>query len=84
MRDGDDGGDRCAVLGPEAVDQQVLEIAEGDPPIDCPSRGEGDHERVGTAGGAFSSLGSILDRCDPVPQVRDFLIFLLCGGCACG
>ena len=55
------------MLRAEAVDEQILEIAERDSAIDRPPRGEGDDQRVGAAGGSLGALGRILD-----PRERGF------------
>ena len=59
------------MLRAEALDEQVLEIAERNAAIDRPPRGEGDDQRVGAAGRAFGPLRCILDPFDARLQFRE-------------
>ena len=61
MRSGDDRRYRRLVLHGEAVDEQVLEVAERDAAIDRAAGCEGNDQRVGAPGESLRPLGGILD-----------------------
>jgi len=71
VRRGDDRRHRRLVLGAEAVDQQILEIAERNPTIDRTPCREGDDERIGAAGETLGALARILDLRQPLLQRGD-------------
>ena len=61
MRAGDDPCDRSGMRSAEAVDEQRLEEAESNAPIDRTARCEGDEKGVGASRGALDTLGRALD-----------------------
>ena len=62
------------MIGAEAVDEEIFEIAERNSAVDRPPRGERHDERVSTAGGSFGAGGRMLDGGKTIFETGDSLL----------